>query len=534
MKQFWYEQGRPSYFWLIYLPFKSYFNIYLFKALSVLLILAVTFVQFALLARFSPLSRDQALFVSAVALAWPFYHWMAWNMFPDQVPPLMFYGGWYLFLRGKEQGKLIVGKVIPLLMLFYSFFYQGFFVYHYALLGVFFLYTLNYPEKLIWQDIKSRFPTFIKVQWLWTFSPLIYFFAKKILFPIYGAYAGYYTIDLFSLKTLAFIAGGLLNTLFGPLVGIFFYYPLLPVLILVITGGWFWIKKRGPNPADEEEPGYAKGLMAVGFLLIFSIVFAHAANEKMAVLLTYQGRHSRFAGLGFGLLILGCLQFLRERFHRFGRTAMRFSMFLVLACLIYVDVNIYLTYQARWAKTLAVVYHLKQQSPFENVNIYFMRNQLPMGLGIDYHYADVSLVLNKAWGGEKYLGIPPYLQKNRMDREMISIVIRSLKSGSDPFKAAQDYLKIKHLDYEVAAKRVQDWEHEGLRTGVEHFQPGRCMGEIIVTLKKPMYDFVLAIRYLFRLTFNPSALQQLYNHVAEVQIRPLSIDPENRPCSENS
>ena len=317
---------------------------------------------------------------------------------------------------------------------------------------------------------------------------------------------------------------------------IFFYYPLLPVLILVIAGGYFWVRKEGRSKvdADEEEPGYARGLMALGFLLILSIVFAHATNEKMAVLLTYQGRHSRFAGLGFGLLVLGCLQFLREKLHGFGRNVMKFSMFLILACLVYVDINIYLTYQARWAKTQAVIHQLKKLQPFEKVNIYFMRNQMPMGMGVDYHYAEVSLVLNQAWGGEKYLGVPPYLQKNRFDRELISIILNNLKSGSDPFKAAENYLKIRHPDPEVAQQLIKDWNKGGLRTGMENFQPGGCMGEIIVTPKKSMYDFVLAIRYLFRRTFYPSTLEQLYNNVTEVQIRPLNIDPDNRPCPENS
>jgi len=162
-----------------------------------------------------------------------------------------------------------------------------------------------------------------------------------------------------------------------------------------------------------------------------------------------------------------------------------------------------------------------------------MRNQMPMGMGLDYHYADVSLVLNKSWGGEKYLGIPPYLQKNRFDRELISIILDNLKNGSDPFKSVENYLKIKHPDAKVAQRMVNDWIKGGLRTGVEHFQPGGCMGEIIVIPKKSMYDFVLATRYLFQRSFSPATLEKLYNEIVEVQLRPLHIDSGNRPCTGN-
>ena len=157
-----------------------------------------------------------------------------------------------------------------------------------------------------------------------------------------------------------------------------------------------------------------------------------------------------------------------------------------------------------------------------------------MGMGVDYHSADVSLVLNQAWGGEKYLGVPPYLQKNRFDRELISIIINTLKTGSNPIPVAQDYLKTRHPDLEVATKMVKNWEKGGLRTGVEYFQPGGCMGEIIVTPKESMCDFVLASRYLFRRAFSPATLASLYNEIAEVQLRPLHIDSDNRPCAGNS
>jgi hypothetical protein len=534
MKRFWYEQGRPPYYWWSYIPFNSFYNIYLVKFIPFVCILVASFLQYTILARFTPLLKSQAFFVAALALAWPFYHLIAWNMYPDQIQLIMFYGAWLIFLNQREKGSLGISHIIVFLMLFHSFLYQGFLVYHYAILLVFFLYTLNYPKKLHWLNIKPHILPFLKENWLISIVPLFFFFLQPWVFPVYGAYEQYYSISMFSIKTLAFIVGGLLNTLFGPVVAVFFYYPLLPVLILAIAGAWFWSKKKGQGEIDGEEPAAPRGLMVVGFLLILSIVFAHAANEKMAVLLTYQGRHSRFAGLGFGLLTLGCLQYLREKFSWFKRTHLKFSMVLVLICLIYVDVNIYMTYQARWARTQAVVHQLKKIEPIENVNIYFMRNQMTMGMGVDYHYADVSLVLNQAWGGEKYLGVPPYLQRNRFDRELISIIINTLKGGSNPFPAAREYLKTKHPDIEVAQQIVKDWIKGGLRTGVENFRPGGCMGEIIVIPKKSMHDFSLAIRYLFRRTFHPSTLQQLYDDIAKVRIRPLNINLDNRPCPETS
>jgi len=122
------------------------------------------------------------------------------------------------------------------------------------------------------------------------------------------------------------------------------------------------------------------------------------------------------------------------------------------------------------------------------------------------------------------------LQKNRVDRELISIILNNLKNGTDPFKSAENYLKIRHPDAQVAQRMVNDWIKGGLRVGVEHFQPGGCMAEIIVIPKKSMYDFSLAIRYLFRRTFSHSTLKQLYDDIAEVHLRPMEIDRFNNPC----
>ena len=60
------------------------------------------------------------------------------------------------------------------------------------------------------------------------------------------------------------------------------------------------------------------------------------------------------------------------------------------------------------------------------------------------------------------------------------------------------------------------------------------MGETIVIPKNSMYDFSLATRYLFQRSFSPATLEKLYNEIVEVQLRPLNIDPGNRPCTGNS
>lgn len=531
MKSWWYELGRPPGFWWVYLPFKNYFNIYLFKFLSFLPLLTVSFIQYYFLNRFTPLSRGSAWFVAAFTLCWPYYHMIAWGQYPDHFPPVWFYGGWLLYFLHVEKGGNPALKGLALLLIYVSFFYQAFLVLHYVIALVLLIYIMGYPAQLTWPEIRKQLPAFSKQHWLLLVIPFVFFFSKPYLFPSGGRYAGYFIVDLFSLKTLVFFLGGWVSTLFGPLAGLARYHSALPVLALGLMAGYFHFRRQPPQSPENEPCLRGPWLWVLGILLVSAIVYAHAANHKMALLLSYQARHSRQTGLGVALIALAGIHYLGQRWSHSNWPVKKFLMFGVLAALIFLNINIYLTYQAHWAKNKAVIHQLSQKQPLEGVNIYFLTNHLPMGMGVDYHYAEVTLTLYEAWGEERYLGVPPYLQKHRYDREWIGIVLDELKHGRNPIPAAEAYLNEVIPKTRVAQNMVEDWKEErGFRTGIKDFQPGGCMGEIIVRPVEEASEPSIALRYLWKRLFAPESLPAFYDTIAQVELKPLGIDATGNPC----
>ncbi|CAI2717014.1 hypothetical protein [Nitrospina watsonii] len=207
----------------------------------------------------------------------------------------------------------------------------------------------------------------------------------------------------------------------------------------------------------------------------------------------------------------------------------------LLACLIFISNNIYISYQSHWAKNQAAIHQLKKQKPLKDVGMYFMTNHLPMGMGVDYHYAEVSLTLNAAWGGERYMGVPPCLQKHRYDREWVGIVLNELKQGKNPLPASEAYLNESISRTDVAGRLEEEWR-QGLsfRAGTKQYQPGGCVGEIIVRAKENMAEPLVALRYLWRRMAAPETLPALYDRLAVADLQPLGMDVMGQPCGSES
>ncbi|MCF8719394.1 hypothetical protein [Nitrospina gracilis] len=530
MKSWGYDVGRPLLFWWVYIPFKNYFNIYLFKFLSLLPLVLVSFIQFHFLHRFTPLSRKTAWFVAAFTLCWPFYHMIVWGQYPDHLPPLWFFGGWLLYFLHLEQNGNPLLKWVSIALLFASYFYQAFLVFHCVIVLVLFAYTMDYPPRPAWADIRKRLPDFLKAHWAIVLVPFVFFFAKPYLFPVVGRYAGYYSIDFLSLKTLTFFAGSVANALLAPIIGLGAYYASLPLLLIVLAGAYWVYKKKAGEPASIPAARLWWYLIS-GCILIAALAYAHAANHKMGMLLSYQARHNRQMGLGAAFLTLAAIGYIGNRYAHLRWPLTRFLGFSALAVLVCINVNIYLTYQAHWAKNQAVIHQLKNQEPLPGVSMYFMTNHLPMGMGVDYHYAEVSLTLNAAWGGERFLGVPPYLQKHRYDREWVGIVLNELKQGKNPLPASEAYLNEPIARIDVAQRMGEEWRQGlGFRAGSKNFQPGGCLGEVIVHAKELMAEPLVAFRYLWRRMTAPETLPALYDRLATVKLKPLGIDSAGKPC----
>lgn len=530
MKAMWYEIGRPLAFWWVYLPFENYFNIYLFKFLSLLPLVLVSCMQFHFLHRFTPLSRRTAWFAAAFTLCWPFYHMIVWGAFSDHIPPVLFFGGWLLYFLALEKNGNRLLKGVSIALLFTSYFYQAFLVFHCVIVLVLFAHTMDYPPRPAWTDVRKHLPGFLKAHWAIGLVPFVFFFAKPYLFPVVGRYVGYYSIDFLSLKTLTFFAGSVANALLAPVIGLGAYYASLPLLLIVLVGAYLLYNKK-QSDAGSVAPARLGWYLILGCVLIAALAYAHAANHKMGILLSYQARHNRQMGLGAAFLTLAAIGYIGNRYAHLRWPLTRFLGFSALAVLVFININIYLTQQAHWAKNRAVIHQLKQHKPLPGVGMYFMTNHLPMGMGVDYHYAEVSLTLDAAWGGERFIGVPPYLQKRRYDREWVGIVLNELKQGKNPLPASEAYLNEPVARTGLAQRMEEEWRQGlGFRAGTKNFQPGGCLGEIIVHANEPMAEPLVALRYLWRRMTAPETLPALYDRLASVELRPLGIDASGQTC----
>jgi len=172
-------------------------------------------------------------------------------------------------------------------------------------------------------------------------------------------------------------------------------------------------------------------------------------------------------------------------------------------CMVIVDINLYSMWQARWAKTVSVIRHLKNETPIPNVNIYFLKDDFPLGVDTRGVF-DFTFMLIKAWEKQNLVGI----------------------STSTMFHTSKEKT-------EIAQNFIRRWKMKKLPLiyfPVKGFDPQGCLAEIRISPNKYNQEQLIGFRYLFFRIFAPERVKQFLEDLTEVKLQSLNIDAWGRPC----
>jgi len=251
--------------------------------------------------------------------------------------------------------------------------------------------------------------------------------------------------------------------------------------------------------------------MSIGLAVICIVGFPYIMVGKYPNIFSVAARHGMIAGSGFGLFIIGLIHLRFKNKKSLLAKIEKFIFFQLILYFIVLDISYYAMWQARWAKDLAISEDLSRQTPLNNTSIYFFRGYIPSGADnrykynyeYYYEYNDVTLILNRAWGGEKNIGISPMYKTGRPDLE-------------------------------VAREVIENW-HTGKWIGknaASRFNPEGCMGEIIVNLKTDYQGISIGFLYLYYKIFRDSKQMKAFlGDLVSVEMRSLNLKIDGNACS---
>ena len=496
---FWFQLGYPVHYWLQRLFGQA--SLLTLRILSFTWLLLTALFQYKILTRFTPLTEKQSLFLTVFALVWPFYHLLVWSVFaPGMIFPVLFYAGWYVYLYLKEKKRHPLLYIPSLILIFLSFNYSVFLTYHYAFLAIYGLSTLNYSINIRSDELKRQCFLFLKQNWLLGILPLVFFYLKNTLYPVSIPYN---EIKLLSFKTLVSIIKNIFRNLTEPILSVIyslptFWFVLVPVLLAASFFSFKYFKKD-PEPEGQR---FALGMIGVGLILIVTLSITYGLVWKTVKIMSVKSRYAFAANLAYGLILLGGIHWLFNKYWARRKEWIQPVLYLVLTAMILVDINFYAMWQARWARTASIIHNLKQQTPIQHANIYFLQDDFPLGVDTKEYASDFTSMLIEAWDQHRYIGITPQFQGRQTRVEAARKIIRIWKDRTMYFHAL-----------------------------AEQFNPKGCFAEVVVSPKKYHQEVLIGFRYLFYRLLNPQAMPQFLEDLTEVKLRPLHIDADNNACS---
>jgi len=497
IKDYWVLAGYPVNYWIQ----RIFGQASLFKSLSLAWILLAALFQYKILIRFTPLTEKQSLFVTVFALVWPFYHLLVWSIYViGMIFPVLFYAGWYCYLCLKEKKSHPLLYLPSLILIFLSFNNPAFLTFNCAFVAIYGLSTTGYSINFQPGEFKKKLFAFLKQNWILALLPFVFFYLRNMFYPVSGAYN---EIHLFSLVTLLSILKNIFRIITEPVLSIIysiptFWFVLIPALL---AASFFSFKyfKRDPEPEGQR---YALGMIAVGLILIVTLSITYGLVWKTFKIMSNKSSYAFIGNFGYGLFFLGSLHWLFNKYWDQKKELIQPVLLLILAAMILVNINLYAMWQGQWARTASIIHSLKQQTPIHHANVYFLKDDFPLGVDTKVYASDFTLMLIEAWNQHRYIGITPHYQG-------------------------------KQTRVEVARRIIQKWKDQTLyfHSLAEQFNPKGCFAEVVVSPKRYHQEALIGFRYLFYRLVNPQTMPKFLEDLTNVQLRPLNIDVDNNACS---
>jgi hypothetical protein len=456
---------------------------------------------YAIFRRYSPLKKNHCLFIAFLVLVWPAYHVSVdTTFFPVWFVQTAFYLGWLIFLYQKEKGGKILLALLAYCFMFVSFNYHACLVYQYVLLGIYFFYLNGWNFQAI--DFKSRIPEFLKGNWILIVLPLLYWGIRQTYMKPFGTKLGYNEFRLFRPSTVEHYVLYLSHLFFDFLKSPFFLeWPVWIALIAVATGVVLLSKKILSIQSNLEGRIYYRNAILLGIVVVCCLAVPFGGVRKHFELLDLGARHGILVAPFFGLLLMGVVGFLLAI--KEGRWARWENLILcqIIVYLVFLDIGLYSSWQARGVKDAAVVAQLKKQEPLPNVSVYLIRDHMPRGRHV-YIRSEVNVLLFEAWGREEFIGV---ISQKKDRQEMINLA-----------------------KYYVGLWQDQKgWS----RVAVAKFNPKGCVGELIVSPRQEKKETLTAFKYIYYRMLDKDKLDAFLESMVTIELKSLGFDVAGKACA---
>ncbi len=474
-----------------------------YKTVMFIDILINSVLIFFLFKRYSPLKKNHCLFIAFLALVWPGYHVSVdTTFFPVWIVQTTFYLGWAIFLYQREKGGHLILAVLAYSLMFVSFNYNACLVYQFVLLGIYFLYVNGYPKNWMALDFKTRVPAFIKSSWVLIALPLLYWWVRQAYMMPHGSKLGYNEVRLISTRTLEYTASNVIHLFFDFLVSPFFLKTSIWIALILTAIGALWLfRKTFLEQSNLEDRLYYQNAIVLGFIAACCLALPFAAVAKHFELFNLSARHGILVAPFFGLFLVGVVgYFLVKAGSRWARWE-NLILCQIIIYLIFLDISLYSSWQARTVKDIAVSTQLKKLEPLRNVSVYLIRDHMPRGRH-PYIRSEGNLLLYEAWGRDEFIGI---------------------------FSLETDPQKMKKLVSNDVALWVikKDWS----LAGSTKFNPKGCVGELTISPRQEKNEMLTAFKYTYYKILANDKLNAFFDNRATVELKPLGFDTEGNPCA---
>lgn len=174
--------------------------------------------------------------------------------------------------------------------------------------------------------------------------------------------------------------------------------------------------------AERRWPQLLVALTLLGLAMLPYII----SNNIIINAQGWSTRHAMLMGLPIAVLLVWPLGFLEASLRSYWT-----ALLLVLVGVFSVAlVNHYMQWQARWVKDQAIMHYLEAHPDYQDVSIFWIDDQFPLGGEVLYRPQEWSGYFHLAWGGESAVGL-----SYRYPIRLVSLL------GEDQNRRYYDYLR---------------------------------------------------------------------------------------------
>lgn len=356
---------------------------------------------------------------------------------------------------------------LALLLFFISFNLNSLLVFYGPFLALLFLHS-KYIRRLSWHAL-AKFIFTHRAYFVW--APIVYWSAKKILFPTHGLYKNYNILDLNIFNMIARINQSLEVVVYYPIASGFDRLLRSPILwVFVFSGALFFyfliFASRIKLPSSENR--LKIDLLKSFYLLIFGVVLLICGilpYSAVRLLPHYSGwdtRHALLVGLPVSIIIVSLLRalssglFFRQKNLRqvLGATVLVIGSGFFVA-FVASSVRYYVGWQARAIKDEAVIQKLEQLGSLKESSVFWIYDTFPVGGTTDYNFYEWSSVFKKIWGGQSRVGLQLENQGKSIPHEIPDKIVWTARYNLADFRSGGSHICLNIMPGQIGTSEVK-------------------------------------------------------------------------------